>query len=122
MSVERKLRETAAALLSAVNEARAEGLSVQWPSRPEGLASLAISETARFAPAVDGPRIGVTVPADGVTRETFLAGDGAGEALPALRASHADSDDGHADDAAVDVDHGDASDDASATKGKRKQA
>jgi hypothetical protein len=83
---------------------------------------LAISETARFAPTVDGPRVGVTVPADGVMREAFLSGDGAGEALPALRASHAESDGGHADDAAVHADDDNVFDDASAAKGKRKQA
>lgn len=33
-------------LLAAIGEAKAAGIAVQWPSRPEGLASIAISATA----------------------------------------------------------------------------
>lgn len=47
MSIEQKLREAAAALLAAITEARAQGLTILWPGRAEGLAVLAISETAR---------------------------------------------------------------------------
>jgi len=47
MSAERKLREAAAGLLAAITEARAQGLTILWPSRAEGLAALAISETMK---------------------------------------------------------------------------
>ena len=47
MGSEHKVRTAAAALLTAISEARAVGLVIQWPSRPEGLASLSISATAR---------------------------------------------------------------------------
>lgn len=84
MKAEQKVREAAAALLLAVSEAKAAGLVVQWPSRLEGLAALAISETGKIGPATGVPLKGVAVPADGMMREAYLAGDGSGDALPAL--------------------------------------
>lgn len=87
MSAEQKVREAAAALLLAVSEAKAAGLIVQWPSRLEGLAALAISETGRAKrPTVtnlDGSP--VERDADGVIRgEPLDLTDDERAALPAL--------------------------------------
>lgn len=85
MSAEQKVREAAAALLLAVSDAKAAGLVIQWPSKPEGLASLAISQTGKISRATGVPLEFITAPADGVMREAYLVGDGTGEALPAIR-------------------------------------
>jgi hypothetical protein len=83
MTAEQNVREAAAALLLAVSEAKAAGLFVQWPSRPEGLASMAISQMARIGQATGVVCKGITVPADG-KRGARLVGDGAGVALPVI--------------------------------------
>ena len=55
-SQETAVRTAAAALLTAINEARAVGLDVRWPSFPGGLAVIAISETGK-AKVVPTPTI-----------------------------------------------------------------
>lgn len=52
MGAEQEVRVAAAALLAAIRDAKAFGLLVQWPSRPDGLASLAISATARASTTI----------------------------------------------------------------------
>ncbi|MHA6690598.1 hypothetical protein [Devosia sp. A449] len=44
---ETDVRAAARALHRAIADGRATGLSISWPSSAEGLASIAISETAR---------------------------------------------------------------------------
>jgi hypothetical protein len=46
-SPEADVREAAAGLAAAIEAARAAGYAVAWPSRPEGLAAIAISQTGR---------------------------------------------------------------------------
>ncbi|PWE57663.1 hypothetical protein DEM27_00165 [Metarhizobium album] len=55
MNAETKIRDAAKALLEAVKEGGAAGLVVQWPTRPEGLASIAISETAKAVAIIPAP-------------------------------------------------------------------
>lgn len=49
MSAEEKLRAAASALLEAWVDAHAAGYRAAWPTRPQDLAFLAISETAAVA-------------------------------------------------------------------------
>lgn len=44
---EKAVRDIAVALLTAIQEAREAGMVVVWPSRPEGLSAIAVSETAK---------------------------------------------------------------------------
>ena len=50
MSAERNVRDAAARLASALDDARAAGLVVTWPGSPAGLRGIAISATAKAAP------------------------------------------------------------------------
>lgn len=50
MSKEKTVRDAAAALLTAIHDARKTGLSVEWPGKPEGLATIAISATGAAQP------------------------------------------------------------------------
>jgi hypothetical protein len=47
MSIEQAVRDAAAALSVAIIAAREAGYFVQWPSSPDGLAGIAISETRK---------------------------------------------------------------------------
>ena len=50
------IRKHAADLAAAIRDAKREGYSVDWPSRPEDLERIAISQTGRVAIAtVDAP-------------------------------------------------------------------
>lgn len=63
MNAQLNVSDAAQALLAAIQEAEAAGYTVDWPVRPQGLASIAVSETAAVAssePAVAG----VTVEAE----------------------------------------------------------
>lgn len=42
---EKAVRDAAVALHKAISDAKSAGLAVLWPSSPEGLAGIAISET-----------------------------------------------------------------------------
>lgn len=57
MSTENEVRAAAARLHDAVAKARENGLVVTWPSRPEDLLGIAISETG-------SAKVAVTVQAD----------------------------------------------------------
>lgn len=48
---EKAVREAAAALHLAFVDARKAGLTITWPRSVEGLAALAVSETAKAEPA-----------------------------------------------------------------------
>ena len=49
--MEAVVRKLAADLAAAIRDARREGYSVEWPSRPEDLDRIAISETGRVVTA-----------------------------------------------------------------------
>lgn len=51
MSAADDVRKAAGQLLAAINAAQAAGYVVQWPSRPAGLAAIAISATGAVAMA-----------------------------------------------------------------------
>ena len=44
---EQAVRDAANALAIAIADARAEGLHIQWPHSPEGLAAIAVSEAKK---------------------------------------------------------------------------
>ncbi len=58
-NAEAAVRSAASALHDAIVKARGEGLSVAWPSRPEGLPAIAISETGK-------PKVSLTVQTDDI--------------------------------------------------------
>jgi hypothetical protein len=45
--MEARVRQLAADLAAAIRDAKKAGYSIEWPSSPEGLSSIAISETGR---------------------------------------------------------------------------
>lgn len=51
-NVENNVRDAAAALLTAIAQARKAGYVVQWPDTPDDLARIAVSETASVAASV----------------------------------------------------------------------
>ena len=48
---EKAIRDAAAALLDAITRGKEAGIVVSWPSKPEGLATISISETKNAAEA-----------------------------------------------------------------------
>jgi hypothetical protein len=46
---ERAIRSAARSLADAIGEGRKAGLAIAWPSRPEDLSTIAISETGKVA-------------------------------------------------------------------------
>lgn len=46
-NAEKAVRDAAAALHDAIFAAKKSGLNVAWPARPEGLLTIAVSETAK---------------------------------------------------------------------------
>lgn len=52
---EKTVREAAASLHDAIVAARRNGFDIQWPAKPDGLKSLAISETAKAEHAAPAP-------------------------------------------------------------------
>jgi len=49
--IETAVRDTAAALHAAIKSAVDAGYRIGWPSSPDGLLSIAVSETAKVKPA-----------------------------------------------------------------------
>ncbi len=55
------VRKAADALVDAVGEARAAGFAVDWPSRIDGLRSIAVSETGKAGAEVSDSLAGTQV-------------------------------------------------------------
>jgi hypothetical protein len=69
--MEARVRQLAADLAAAIRDARKAGYSIEWPSGPEGLSSIAISETGRVVIASGAPEPDVAVEAAGLSGEVF---------------------------------------------------
>lgn len=83
MSAERNVRDAAARLASALDDARAAGLVVTWPGSPAGLRGIAISATAKAAPDF---QVEVTVDLSGLGKGLREAdGDASVPAAPARK-------------------------------------